>query len=187
MDMTNSDFPYGASIQWISPEKGRNLLPQPLMEWLTSKDSLTLKLKACCQQFDVKILAETSLMGRDSAIWTREVLLSLDGSPWIFARTLVPKALATAPDMGFISLGDRPLGELLYSNQGFIPGTIEIAQIKPCNQLLSLVKCNCHHKSDSFWGRRRYFDHKEQSLVVYEVFLPDAEQGILNLYKQKLI
>ena len=186
MTVTRLSFPYGESIQWFSPEKITNLPKQPFQEWLLSTCSLTQKLKKQCQHFEVKILGEDTLAPLEESfgnksMWVREVLLILDGTPWVFARTLIPGELLEKKQQEFLGLGVRPLGELLYSADEFTPGKIEVAHFEACCKIAKLAESLQQDVSSPLWGRRRYFQYETEQLVVSEVFLPAAQQAIEKL------
>ncbi|QDF65439.1 chorismate lyase [Shewanella sp. SNU WT4] len=174
MPMTDLCFPNGESIQWFSPDKP-NKLPEGLMaQWLVDKGSLTARLKNCCQQFDVKLIAATQT---PSSLWIREVLLCLDGIPWIFAHTEIPDALMHHPLSQLATLGNRPLGEQLFAGN-FTAGAIEIASFNGQKALARLPMAMVATGEEPLWGRRRYFHLGDQSLVVSEIFLPKARAAI---------
>ena len=185
MDVNNSSFPYGKDIAWYVPEESPTLPSQPLKSWLLSTSSLTQKLKNCCDVFEVKILSEGEIYSKTNEspdqkpLWVREVLLCLNGTPWVFASTLVPNNLMAVMDNSLKYLGNRPLGELLYSNDAFIPGKIEVTYFDCGPKLISL----CQPSEEALWGRRRYFSYRHNSapigdIIVSEAFLPAAIKAI---------
>ncbi len=178
MDVTRFSFPYGESIQWFSPAKAENLPSSPLYDWLLSKDSLTAKLKLCCRDFSVELVGEQWHQGQTTRYWTREVLLYLDNVPWVFASTLIPETLMQDDETGLQTLGNRPLGELLYSSKAYTPGEIEVAKFDSCVRLEQLTQQLQQRQQEPLWGRRRYFDYQGQTLIVSEVFLPAAVNAI---------
>ncbi|MEZ9820212.1 chorismate lyase [Shewanella sp. 10N.286.45.A1] len=187
MTVTRLSFPYGESIKWISPDKMTNLPSPPFKDWLLSSGSLTKKLKTQCQAFEVKVLGEDTLSPltdeypTQQQVWIREVLLVLDGVPWIFARTLIPGRLLEIKQQDFLGLGVRPLGELLYSKDEFTPGKIEVAHFEACSKIAKLAQSLDQDVSGELWGRRRYFEHAQEQLIVSEIFLPAAQQAITAL------
>ncbi|ACA89075.1 chorismate--pyruvate lyase family protein [Shewanella woodyi] len=184
MSVIRLSFPYGESIQWFSPEKIDQLPKSPLKDWLLSKGSLTQKLRSHCAEFEVKVLGEGTLtpfsgeFPSQSQAWVREVLLCLDGIPWVFARTLIPGSLLQQKESDFLTLGTRPLGELLFSSDEFSPGRIEVAHFTPCHKLANLMRSLKQDANHELWGRRRYFSYHEEELIVSETFLPAAQQLI---------
>ncbi|KPN77245.1 MULTISPECIES: chorismate--pyruvate lyase family protein [Shewanella] len=187
MNVTSLSFPYGESIQWFCADNAKNLPASPLKEWLLAPGSLTQKLKTCCDKFEVKILGEgqcTPLEGeypKQNTVWVREVLLCLDSVPWVFARTLIPQSLLSTRQADFLGLGTRPLGELLFSQDSFIPGRIEIAQFDTDSRLAQLAQSLAQNVEHELWGRRRYFHHDEEEMFVSEMFLPAAVQAMARL------
>ncbi|MCG9698390.1 chorismate lyase [Shewanella sp. Isolate11] len=183
MSVTRLSFPYGESIQWFSPNNIPLQPTSPFKDWLLDTGSLTQKLKSHCQQFEVIVLGEDKLSPfkeefptHDSA-WVREVLLCLDGTPWVFARTLIPSDLLDNSEFNFIGLGNRPLGELLFTEGEFTPGKIEVSHFTPCQSLAALIQAQ-GQSSQPVWGRRRYFNRQDKHLIVSEIFLPAARQLI---------
>lgn len=187
MNVTSLSFPYGESIQWFCADLADKLPHSQLKDWLLATGSLTQKLKSCCTQFEVKVLGEgqhTPLEGeypQQASVWIREVLLCLDSVPWVFARTLIPDNLMSERQTDFLSLGNRPLGELLFNQDNFIPGRIEIARFETCSRLAQLAESLDQSVEHALWGRRRYFHHGEHEMIVSEIFLPAAEQAIRQL------
>lgn len=184
MSVTSFSFPYGESIQWFCAQTSNNLPSSPLKDWLLAPGSLTQKLKACCNEFEVRVLGEGQLMPLageypgHSSVWVREVLLCLDSTPWVFARTLIPQALLLERQADFVGLGSRPLGELLFSQDAFIPGKIEIAQFNRTSRLAQLAASLDQSVECPLWGRRRYFHLGQTDMFVSEMFLPAAVQAI---------
>jgi len=187
MIVTRLSFPYGESIKWESPDNITQLPASPFKEWLLSTASLTEKLKAQCEIFEVKLLGEDTLSPladeypEQTKVWIREVLLILDGIPWVFARTLIPGRLLEKKQQAFLGLGVRPLGELLYSKNEFTPGIIEVAHFTPCSKIAQLAASLNQNSDQALWGRRRYFKHAQEQLIVSEIFLPAAQQAISTL------
>ncbi|MDO6619666.1 MULTISPECIES: chorismate lyase [unclassified Shewanella] len=183
MNVTSLSFPYGESIQWFSPDAINSMPQSALKEWLLATGSLTQKLKGCCHDFEVKVLGEqltTPLAGecpQQKQVWVREVLLCLDGEPWVFARTLIPENLAN-DQHNFKALGKRPLGELLFTSADIVPGKIEVAEFESCTKLAQLATRLSQPVTSSLWGRRRYFNLANQDIIVSEIFLPYAVKQI---------
>lgn len=188
MNVASLSFPYGESIQWFCTDSVDKLPRSPLKEWLLASGSLTQKLKTCGTKFEVKILGEglfAPLKGeypQQSLVWIREVLLCLDSTPWVFARTLIPQSLLSERQTDFLNLGTRPLGELLFSQGCFIPGKIEVASFATNSRLAQLAQSLAQNVEHELWGRRRYFHHGHHEIIVSEIFLPAAEQAIKALY-----
>ena len=102
------DCPIGCEASWLWPSILQPVLSSHLYDWLTDSGSLTARLKQHCQYVSVDVLIEglhplsadeqTRLNLTDSLGFVREVLLKLDGIPWVFARTVMPLATLTGAE-----------------------------------------------------------------------------------------
>ena len=193
MHTSKPSFPYGEEINWLSPDSVQTPLNPFLQSWLLASDSLTQKLKEQCQHFEVKVLGEgmhTSCEGElphQQTVWIREVLLCLDGIPWVFARTLIPEKLMNKKRNDFLALGSKPLGELLFTQSEFIPGKIELAKYSLSSRLAELAQSLKQQVSEPLWGRRRYFHVDSEQLIVSEVFLPTAKDNIIKIEQEAIV
>lgn len=73
----------------------------------------------------------------------------------------------------FAHLGNRPLGEMLFSDHRIVRGDMEIAHIEPGQELHAMA---AGHGRAAIWGRRSIFLINDHPLLVNEIFLP----GILG-------
>lgn len=146
--------------------------------WLQERGSLTRRLQACARQdFQVRVLqegvapvhpAEAALLGGvHRRIWVRQVLLEVDGQPWVFARSLLPLDERSGLLRPVLQVGNRALGQLLFSNPQVRRGP--------------LVFCAPDQLPfPSLWGRASCFHGQQLQLLVAEHFLP-AMAATLNL------
>ena len=113
--------------------------------YLIDKGSLTQRLKLQSQQFSVKpVRLRQAKALKDEAVLLslkqqqhallREVLLVCDGTPVVFAHSVLPKQSLHGEWRGLGHLGDKPLGATLFANPR--------VQRTP----LSYKKLSCHHK-----------------------------------------
>jgi len=161
---------------WFAPES----LPvaPKLLDWLLDKDSLTQRLTHLAGgDFAVCPLQEGWQSLRDdecaalnvppaSTGWVREVYLLGGGRPWIFARSVATQMALEKNDFKLNQLGKRSLGELLFCQQDFIRGEIELCRYPP-SLLPQAVR------SDGLWGRRSRFSRGTLALLVAEIWLPE--------------
>ena len=137
-------------------------------QWLLDSGSLTARLKALSAGgFSVEVVDElwTPLPDRefrsrfgpispDHPFWSRRVILSGNGEPWVLAHTLIPEH-ALGGDLGqLVRLGKKPLGEYLFNQAGLTRSDIEINKIDEQN-----------------WGRRSWFFLDSKPILVTEYFL----------------
>lgn len=188
MDVTDFSFPYGEPIQSFSPADTVNIPDTPLKEWLLCPGSLTHKLKQHCDTFQVELLHQSHHTSVNTEpFWAREVLLYLDGIAWIYARTLIPHTLMQNPDAGLMQLGSQPLGELLFADNPFETGQLQLLHFRHNPSFADLCRQLQQTAPNSFWGRQRLFHYHHQSLCVTELFLPAAEQMICEAVSETFL
>ena len=153
-------------------------MPAPLtVNWLFNEDSLMRRLTWLSRDgFSVTPLFEGWQPLRDDECaalglapatvgWVREVYLRGQGQPWVFARSVAAKSALEDGALNMDELGTRSLGELLFCDQAFARGALQV----------------CHYprgwlpaadQADQLWGRRSRFVRGALSVLVAEVFLP---------------
>ena len=97
--------------------------------------------------------------------WVREVYLRGHGEPWVFARSVTGKHSLHEGGLNMDELGTRSLGELLFSDQAFERGAMQVCHY-PRNGLPQA------DQADHLWARRSRFVRGKLSVLVAEVFLP---------------
>ena len=162
------------AVRWRSYRRSP-CLPLP-RGWLLDSGSLTARLLArsggdfrvelVAQGWGHPNLSEARALKIDPRLQVliREVRLLGCGQPWVHARSLIPATTLTGRHRKLAHLGDRPMGELLFSDPGMQRGAIETARIP------------LYTSASRVWARRSVFllDHKP--LLVSEVFLPQLLQ-----------
>ncbi|MDS4028238.1 MAG: chorismate lyase [Candidatus Contendobacter sp.] len=156
-----------------------------MADWLLDHGSLTQRLRcACTGRFRVRVLRQGwTRPDRDEArvlglrlnawAWTREVHLSCDEQPWVFARTLIPARTLRGRGRRLTQLGARPLGEVLFASPSVRRGPVEIARIVAGRRLHQQAFTCLAEPPDVIWGRRSVFHIEDRPLLVCEIFLPD--------------
>lgn len=153
--------------------------------WLSEPGLLTERLRACCNGrpgLAVVAEAEATLSRADAALllaaagsaaFLREIELTCDGHPWVFAQTLIP--MATLARRRWLStLGDTPLGERLVAVPGIGRGPLEFARLTPRAALYRRALRQHASPPAGLWARRSWFAIDGDRLLVQEVFLPEA-------------
>jgi len=152
--------------------------------WLVEPGLLTERLRACCDgQPGLTIVAESEaplamtdaalLAASGSSAFVREIELTCDGRPWVFAQTLVPQA--TLARHGWLaSLGRAALGERLAAVPGLERGPLEFARLVPGDRLYHRALRERRDLPAALWARRSWFAIGGDRLLVQEVFLPEA-------------
>ncbi len=175
-------FPIGLPTSWAAPSQV-NLPSGQLTNWLLDSGSLTARLKALCNEFQLVLLGQrpaaptleefqqvrgdTQQLSADD--WqVREVLLCGDDKPWVFARSIIPQTLCNSD---FVNLNSQPLGQLIFNDKRFKRMPIEVSKMADTANFLPHLGLPC---SESLWGRRSVFSFEEQKMMVSEMFLPGS-------------
>ena len=153
-----------------------------LHPWLTSRGSLTSRLIANVDQFNLVRLIqraqlpnvderrELGLRERELAI-VREVLLRDGNRPLVFAHSLVSRRDLTGVWRGLSRLGSRPLAEMLFHDATVVRLPMEYRKIDARHPLYRRAKEVVPFQASLIWARRSVFLRRGRPLLVTEVFL----------------
>jgi chorismate lyase len=158
-------------------------IPRPLRAWLSDHGSLTQRLKSRCAAFRVVPLAtglarpnpdEYALLGLapGTRAYVREVMLLCDGVPVVFAHSVLPQAGLRGGWNGITRLGNRSLGEALFSDHRIERQPLAYRQLRPGHPLYRAISEEQAPAGGSLWARRSVFCLGRHPLLVTEVFLP---------------
>ena len=161
----------------------RHTMPPGLQAWLTDTGSLTRRIQTRCTDFRVQVvrqvfarpfLDECSLinMPADRWAWVREVLLYAEGTPVVFAHSVLPPPdLASAWCLAR-AIGSRPLGAALFADPLIRREPLQVARLRSGHPLLARAIAEGGNGVSSAWARRSRFIRHGRPLLVSEVFLP---------------
>lgn len=173
-------------------------IPAHLRDWLWRVNSITRQLKRYCpDQFSVTVLSQhygyplydeanaLSIQPKQIAL-IREVRLCCQQEQMVYARTIIPH-LSFRSNLKWLNyLGNRSLGDVLFSDSTMKRKPIYVAYINSRHCLYGRMKLNQVHHCDGVWGRRSVFSLSGSPLLVSEFFLPDIKQvniaSCLELY-----
>jgi chorismate--pyruvate lyase len=163
--------------RWLSATQLHPRPTETVLDWLFDQGSLTRRLIALsADHFSVSPLLEgwQSLrhdecqalgVAAGSQGWVREVYLRGHDRPWVFARSVAARSALEGSGFDLSLLGSRSLGELLFSDQAFARGPIEVTRY-PAAWLPAEVR------EEQLWGRRSCFVRGDLVVLVAEVYLP---------------
>lgn len=164
--------------------------------WLTDTDSLTLKLKRRCRQFQV-IRADQGKAGlhfseKDamqlplhSQVMARNVILCCDGQPVVLGHTITAWNTLRRHWPFFHGLGQNALGLVLFFNPLIIRKPLEYKRLGPHHMLYKLAQKTLLEQGFGLplppylWARRGVFvhqRHKNSRMLVTEIMLPPIYQ-----------
>lgn len=155
--------------------QGRSNAPSTLF----LRDSLTAKLRSYGGVKVHKIQQHWGLPKRDERLLLyrtdskqhaliREVILTVDDIPWVFARSVLPHATLSGPSRFLRRWGTRPLGEFLFSHRDCYRSRFQFCQLSAEHPLMPSEL----RASGSIWGRRSLFFLHQKPLIVAEYYLP---------------
>jgi chorismate--pyruvate lyase len=163
----------------------RSRLPVDLCDWLLDRASLTLRLQHLCPgEFRVQVLSQVrdlprldeaqvlGMQAREVAV-VRQVLLLCSGTPWVYARTVIPVTSLRGKLQRLAGLGTRPLGGVLFADPGMRRDSVELAEILPGHAVYAAATDHMQQRPAVVWGRRSVFRLSGKPLLVSEIFLPD--------------
>lgn len=184
-------FPVNVDILW--QYEMPTSLHDDLISWLLDPSSLTERLKASCELFYLKVLGQQVIscpaieaceaIAEGEPVLVREVLLYCDHQPHVFARTLLPLTTLTGEQAELATLGEQPIGQVIFSNSTYERKTIQISPFKQSSSVRRLCKSLELEIEHQLWGRRSLFYLEGKPLVISEIFLPSAkiyQKGILT-------
>jgi chorismate--pyruvate lyase len=161
-------------------------IPANLRRWVTGEGSLTARLVAASTRFGVTCLMqapqrpfadEWQALGQTGPLpaQTREVLLVCDGTPAVFAHTVVIRRAARR-DWPFLrGLGERALGGRLFVDPAVSRGAFEFARLRPHHPMRQAMQRVLPALADvpMLPARRSLFRRGHGAMLVTEIFLPD--------------
>lgn len=173
---THISFPVDVPNSWNPAD--RVSVPDPLLKnWLLDTGSLTERLQSQCMRFDLTLIGQRQMqpeveemkqlsLSGDGRFQIREVILSGNGQPWVFARSVLPQALC---DMDLANLGRRPLGQIIFNDERFVRQPFQLLKIDAGDPFQTHIHVDPRFQ---LWGRRSVFQFNRLQLMVAEIFLP---------------
>jgi chorismate--pyruvate lyase len=183
--LTAKSFLFNCEPLWLENRQGlRHKLPGNVQSWTYESGSLTQRLrnfygdsvavKILLQRWNTPFLTERRLLKlpEHRNNFTREVLLHVNGKPLILARTIIPAATIKAAKSNLSRLGNRPLGEIIFSYPKLERIAMDVALINPPTWTQSaLVETGI---DQPIWGRRTVYAIAHKQMLVSEFFLPEV-------------
>lgn len=143
------------------------------LSWLMESGSLTARLKAQPGAFSLELIQQCHTQFPQHAMmpWSaehgvvREISMSLDGLPQVFAQSFLPQSTieAFAP---LATLGQMPLGEYIFQQPALTKHWLQFAWF----EMLSLTP---NLTVQQVWARRSLYALQGHQFLVQEVFLKE--------------
>lgn len=182
--MTAKSLLFNSEPLWLENRQGlRHKLPDNVQSWTYESDSLTRRLRSCygdvvavkvlLQRWNNPFLSERRILKLPEHQYslTREVLLHADGKPLILARTIIPASTIKAAKSNLSQLGNRPLGEIIFSYPKLERIAMDVALINLSTWTQSAITET--GIDQPIWGRRTVYAIAHKQMLVSEFFLPE--------------
>jgi len=189
--LTSNSYLFCRPPFWITQLRGPS--SQPAMElrpWLNEKGSLTKRLRSVYgNRLTVRLLyhhwkpafaeeCQELNVAHHRYQLIREVLLHIDDTPLVLARTILPEHTIRIAHRNLSHLGTRPLGEVIFAYPDLELRQRYFSQV-PRHIWSSTVQSE-FPLGQSVWGRRTLYAIHNQPLLVSEFFLPTMLKKIPN-------
>ena len=164
--------------------------------WLMRPGALTAGLRQL-GKLDLRVLDEYAqgvpmdeARGMDltvtSPVWVREILMSVDGTDSVVARSLTPLPASHGVWQGIRRLRTRPLADMLYHDRTITRSPFVCRRLaSPVPFYATAYGVQAASDPGALWARRSVFWRYGQPLLVAECFLPAfwklVEQRIGNV------
>lgn len=180
-------------VRWIAAtEFPWESIPHSFAECLQDTKSLTQRWRALsqnnlhhelasegwqdCTPDELQPLASTISTG--NGCWTREIIFYGNGVPWEWAKTIIPDSSLVDEGLAFINLGNKPIGDILFTDPDLKRSEFEIAQLGADHPYALLIKDRLQLEFDALWARRSLLYFHQKPLLIYEVFLPAVFEAL---------
>jgi chorismate--pyruvate lyase len=164
-------------------------------DWLTRGGSLTAHLRAL-GAVAVRVTREAVVLpwpdeaaalglAPRAPVWVREVVLSVDGVPFVAAHSVTPRAASVGIWQATRRLRTRPLAELLYSDSSVARSSLVSRRVGARHPLYTLavreMRAEVSHAPHALVARRSVFERHRAPLMVTECMLPALWDHLASL------
>jgi chorismate--pyruvate lyase len=170
-----------AGARWrVAPRPG---FTADQKDWLTRGGSLTAHLRTL-GKVAVRVMREAvDRAWRDEAaalgiaarepVWVREVVLEVDGVPFVVAHSIAPLAASHGVWQAMRRLRTRPLAELLYSDGSVARSALVSTRLTQRDPLAAFAaRAIARPAPQALCARRSVFERHGEPLMVTECMLP---------------
>ena len=170
-------------LDWKDKKSAQlHLKEHQIQRFLFSEGSLTQLIQNNCSGFfNVQVLSETHnkamddeatllSINIDESCFIRKSLLKNDEQTLVYARTVIPEKTLTGNEE-LTTLGDKPLGDVLFSDESTYRSEIRYAKIPVDCEIYSEATKGLNITSE-LWGRQSLLYIEQKPLLITEIFLP---------------
>ncbi|RUL78348.1 chorismate--pyruvate lyase family protein [Dyella choica] len=152
-------------------------------DWLTRDGSLTAHLRKL-GQVDLWVSREEKGLSwadeyralglsRCLPVWVREVILMVDGKPYVYARSLTPVVASLTGWQAVRRIGNRPLADLLFRDHSVTRSALASRRVTARHPLhLRACHASAEYSLHALLARRSVFMRQGAPLLITECMLP---------------
>lgn len=164
--------------------ENQQLIPIAIRPWLIETGSLTKKIKyLCADKFSVQLISQTVRVSTHSEqqllqlstnneLIDRQVYLFCGKTAIVYAKSLIPILALQDRFIDLDKLGEKPLGEKIFSDPQLERSQIEWVFINSAHPIYQHVTQILSDKPTRISGRRSLFYGAEKPILISEYFLP---------------
>jgi len=146
-------------------------MQKELKEWVYHPASLTKRLNEYTHhQIDFVLNKQYWI---DTSTWCREISWEYGDKIWVLAKTFIPKVTLGEFSDTLLKEPTRPVGEILFSDEPWIRGPIQVREIDAHDDYYSWAKNYVSELPETLALRQSNFTISKKTLTVVEVFMPD--------------
>lgn len=149
-----------------------------------SKQRLTLKVLKHHWQKPKSSESEILSLSKEWGIG-REVVMSGAGKPWLYGRVYFPESVVKAHGNNFLFLGEKPLGEILFSHPQIRRSNFSVARLTSVHREYQDAALALEQSPEYLWARRSEFYMPTGAISLLEVFSPGLESVANNKWSKK--
>ena len=139
--------------------------------------NFNIEIKSESWQFPMSDEAQLIKTGNREHTFIRESWLKCDDKTLVYARTIIPRKTLTGKYKKLTTLGNKPLGEILFTDKTSYRSGMRYAKVSKDCALYSQV-FNTNNVNSILWARQSLFFIKNKPLLIIEVFLPEIKKCI---------
>lgn len=176
--------------RWRALPRGAATAAPALHPCLHERGSLSEWLRAHGAELRVLRLRQGRRAGAVGPLWTREVLLLLDGRPVVWARSVLDFGALRGPWRALRGFGTLPLGDWLFARADVKRGPVEVRRLGAADPLARAAQRALRRHASvprepresltdpgpAGWARRSAFVRRGCALWLTELFLPAAAE-----------
>lgn len=168
--------------QWVDASRHAFAsIPTTLQPWLWEGHSMTQRMAAVSPSLRIRVLherwdrprrSEIALLNSQQLAWVRTITMNHGDTPWIAARSVIPRTACQHHGGQLQRLGTEPLGHILFQHPETKRAHLQWAHIKTQHHDHAWLQSIENNMAPYYWARRSVIIWQTHPILVNEFFLP---------------